>query len=113
MSILDDFIDVAAAGARLDLATAAAAAGLSPSGFCDEFARRVTSLYLSDALTWDVADLVMNELHTAAYARSEIGLSEAATLLFEAFDEGEYLHHDGLPDGEPRTRALLASALNE
>ncbi len=94
--------------ARLD--QEARGLGVSIHSLCDAFAREVAEGYLRGDYSWEVGDIAMNSLYSSAYGIADFGLPDFATRVFEAFDEGEYIHR-GEPrenDGEPRTRALLA-----
>ncbi|MGN6546493.1 MAG: hypothetical protein ACTHK7_15670 [Aureliella sp.] len=77
------------------------------------FAKDVAEKYLAGAYSWDFGDVVMNNLYSCAYAHSDLCLPEFARRVFEAFDEGEYIHlgESADRDGEPRTRALLTDLL--
>lgn len=77
----------------------------------DRFAQRIAQRYLRGELSYTTCDTAMNVLF--AYATSGGGpeLSRLAWRVFEAFDEGEYIHA-GEPveeQGEVKTRKLLSA----
>ncbi|HKE86403.1 MAG TPA: hypothetical protein VKB50_21745 [Vicinamibacterales bacterium] len=76
----------------------------------DLFARTVAQRYLSGELSYTSGDAAMT--HLFGYATSGGGpeLSRLAWQVFEAFDEGEYVHvgEPAEQQGEVKTRALLA-----
>jgi len=85
---------------------------LALSDLCDGVAREVAEGYLQGTYTWEHCDLAMNNLFASAYAVGTFGLPTFAWRVFEAFDEGEYIHTDSAePDGKPRTKALLLEFL--
>ncbi len=76
----------------------------------DLFAKRVAQQYLHGELSYTIGDAAMNELFGYAYPGGGPELSRLAWQVYEAFDEGEYLHA-GEPaeqQGEVKTRLLLA-----
>jgi hypothetical protein len=77
------------------------------------FAKDVAEKYLAGVYSWDFGDVVMNNLYSCAYTHSDLCMPEFAWRVFEAFDEGEYIHlaESDDRDGEPRTRELLTDLL--
>jgi hypothetical protein len=84
----------------------------SLSELCEAVAREVAEGYLSATYSWELCDNAMNNLFASAYAFGDFGLPDYAWRVFEAFDEGEYVHSTNPElDGERRTKALLAKFL--
>src|SRR5215467_5175705 len=80
----------------------------------DLFAKDVAQRYMSGELSYTSGDGVMTALFTYATSGGGPELSRFAYQVFEAFDEGEYLHA-GEPveqQGEVKTRTLLARIAN-
>lgn len=92
---------------------AAADMGMPVDALLVLFAKDVAEKYLAGAYSWYFGDVVMNNLYSSAYAHSDVCLPEFAWRVFEAFDEGEYIHLAESDDrgGEPLTRALLTDLL--
>jgi hypothetical protein len=110
---LDDLIAVAASNralARADVERVARQMGLPLPGLMDEFARVVATRYLRGEYSYEFGDMAMNQLFGFAYPETDLGLTEFAWQVFDAFDEGEYNHTvESLElQGEPRTRELLS-----
>jgi hypothetical protein len=107
-----DLINIAASNQPLPLAdveSVAAEMDVSVPWVLDAFARAVAIQYLQGKISFDFADVAMTQLFGFAITDSGIGLSEFAWGVFEAFDEGEYIH-EGMTDeeqGEALTRKLL------
>ena len=76
----------------------------------DLFAKRVARRYLSGELSYTMGDAAMTELFSYATRGGSPELPRFAWQVFEAFDEGEYLHAGEPVDqqGEAKTRMLLA-----
>jgi len=90
---LDDLIAIAASNRPLSLADVEAVArqmGLPLPGLMDEFARVVATRYLQGGYSYGFSDMAMNQLFSFAYPGSDLGLTDFAWQVFEAFDEGEY-----------------------
>jgi hypothetical protein len=97
------------------LSTIARDLDLSLSALCDALARETGAGYLLERVSWEVGDAAMNNLFSAAYVNHNFGLPDFARRVFEAFDEGEYIHK-GEPaelDGEARTRSMLTTILSQ
>jgi hypothetical protein len=109
---LDDLITTASSNRPLvpaDVEAVAREAGLAVPALIDLFARTVAIRYLKGDYAYGDADMAMNQLFYFANAVSGLGLSDFAWQVFDAFDEGEYIH-GGEPleeQGEVRTRKLL------
>ena len=76
----------------------------------DLFATTVAKQYLKGNLSYGSGDAAMNGLFGYGTTGGGPELTRLAWRVFEAFDEGEYLHA-GEPaeqQGEPKTRMLLA-----
>ena len=93
---------------------AARAAGISSSELTDAFARAVADGFRSGVIPWVVGDEAMNWLIQHSLPEDGVGvLSPLAERVFEAFDQGEFIHRGEPEDrqGEARTRTLLNWAL--
>jgi len=75
----------------------------------EALATDVATNYLGGTYSWEFGDRVMNNIYSSAYVHSDLCLPTFAWKVFEAFDEGKYVHDEGPPemDGEPRTKAIL------
>ncbi|MBV9071354.1 MAG: hypothetical protein JO231_21750 [Acidobacteria bacterium] len=86
--------------------------GISVHALCDQFALEIAQGYMSGEYSWEFGDVAMNGLYASAYAVGDFGLPDFAMHVYEAFDEGEYVHSRQRElDGKPRTKALLAPLL--
>jgi len=110
---IDRLIELASASdkalAPSDIEAAAQQLGGSADDVCDAFAKRVAHGFLRGEYSYAAADSAMNALFGFAYPEAGIGLPRLARQVYEAFDEGEYVHAGDPVDfhGEARTRALL------
>ena len=88
--------------------------GVSNSELFDQFARTVALDFLNGLIPWESADVAINNLYTFAYHITDEGLSDFAFLVFNAFDDAEYIHQNDSSDTEPshRTRALLLNFMS-
>lgn len=75
----------------------------------DQFARTVAAAYLRGHYSFGFADMAMNQLRSFALVDTDIGLSEFASQVFNAFDQGEFIREGVSIDqqGEALTRKLL------
>jgi len=76
----------------------------------DLFAKTVATGYLRGDYSFGAADMAMNQLFSFAHVETGLGLSEFASQVFGAFDEGEYIS-EGVSSGEQgeaRTRKMLS-----
>ena len=65
----------------------------------DLFARTVATGFLRGDCSFGSADMAMNQLFSFAHVETGLGLSEFASQVFAAFDEGEYIS-EGVSSGE-------------
>ena len=65
---------------------------LTPYEFCNFFAHQVINDFSSDQLSYTDADMAMNSLDAYILAQYNVGLPAYAREVYEAFDEGEYIH---------------------
>ncbi len=69
------------------------------AAFCDHFARHVGERYLACSLTYEVADRAMNGLYVYCYHLDvDRGMPDYAFRMFNAFEEGEYVHDGDTPE---------------
>ncbi len=82
--------------------------GISPTEFCEHFAKEVTRAYLDRELSWSDADGAMNTLSGFFFRHLPQGapFPEYAFGVFLAFDAGEVLEK---PENERMTREQLAN----
>jgi hypothetical protein len=111
---IDQLIELASASAQAlepsDVETVAQQLDCSTDDICDAFAKRVAQGYLRGEYSFTAADAAMNALFGFAYPVTGAGLPSLASRVYEAFDEGEYVHAGEPEDsqGEVRTKGLLA-----
>ena len=82
--------------------------------FCDAFSRRVASQYAAGRLAFGPADAAMNRLWEYAFLGDENFIPDFSRQVFEAFDEGEYIHEGDPSDTDPDlkyTRPRIAEIL--
>jgi hypothetical protein len=95
----DQLISLFAQGASAEDAWRSFSPMESHSTFCDHFARYVGRGYLNGSLTYDVADRAMNGLYLYCYHLGvDRGMPDYAFRMFNAFEEGEYMHDGDSPD---------------
>lgn len=113
----DTLITHAAAGklSEAELRQFAETHHMTLHGACDRIAELVGRGFLRGQYTWETGDAAMNHLYGLAYVQSDFCLSDFSWRVYEAFDEGEYIHA-GSPaefQGEPRTRTLLTILIGD
>ena len=112
---LQDFIQQAflKAPSEAIIRNVAAELHMSVEALLEALAKNAATNYLGGAYSWEFGDRVMNNIYSSTYVHSDLCLPPFAWKVFEAFDEGEYVHRGVLPemDGEPRTRTLLLEVL--
>jgi hypothetical protein len=93
------------------VSSASAALGVSPTEFCDLFAKEVSREYLEGKLSWVDADTAMNALSGFFFVHlpKEGPFPDHAFGIFLAFDAGETVEE---PENERITKEQLAT-LNE
>lgn len=98
-----------------DFDAAARSMEVAPTDLTDMFARAVAQGYQHGTLSWAVADAAMNWLFFdyGLHSGRDNVLTPLAGRVFEAFDQGEYMHvaEPENRQGESRTIALLEWAL--
>ena len=82
--------------------------GVSPTDFCDHFAKEVARGYLAGDLSWSDADSAMNALSGFFFLHlpKDAPFPDYAFGVFLAFDAGEVLE---APENERITKEQLAS----
>jgi hypothetical protein len=78
--------------------------------FCQLFARRVASQYLSGILDFTTADVAMNSIENYVLGTYEVTLPSFAYDVYLAFDQGEYRHKgdaDTVDSAEKYTKPRL------
>lgn len=96
-----------------DMSAWAATRRLSLHELCDTLSLEIAKLYLSHGISWKDGDAAMNGLFSWAYDPDDVGLPPFSWAVYQAFDEGEYIH-PGEPldtDSTLRTAPMLLAAL--
>ncbi len=91
-----------------DVSAACVVLGVSPTEFCDIFAREVAREYLAGELSWSDADCAMNALSGFFFVHlpADAPFPDYSFAVFQAFDAGEMVAE---PENERVTREQLAS----
>ena len=81
----------------------------SHADFCLDFSKRVAKRYVFGDLDFESADRAMNWLFGYSYALGESPgeMPDLARDIYEAFDEGEYLHEGDSYGDDPEAKYTL------
>jgi hypothetical protein len=96
-SLLDELIQKCDKEPLSDTAIAHFLAEMSREQFCDAFSHRIAHEYAAERMSFDTADAAMNRLLEFAFLGDDVFIPPYSREVFEAFDEGEYLHHNDPP----------------
>jgi len=96
-------------------------AEVSPGALLDSLAALVATDYSNGTMTFDEADTIMNAAFGVSvteefWAENDRTIPPSMYEVYEAFDAGEYYHHDDPPEVDPElkyTKPLIAKFLAE
>ena len=99
----EDMIDKARHGPldKTEVEAFCAREGITVTAFCDGLALRVAMGFAEGRLDYEYCDWVMNHLETLMVCQYDDVLPPLAFSIWEAFDEGEYVHPGDASEPQP------------